>query len=200
MTPPLRTAIALALAAAACAPTAARNATTAPQLMSSIGPSAPREQTADEQVQHVLSRLTFGARPGDVARVRALGVDAFIAQQLQPQRIPDQRLDAWLSQFETLDLSYAEMQKAYPRPNEALQALGAANRNSLSPTDFVAFRKTVEGLRRVSTEVQSVRIGRALITERQLVKSSPISGSITSRCSPARTRSSATPSPSTRTG
>lgn len=130
--------------------------------------AAVREQTADEQVSHVLSRLTFGARPGDVARVRAMGVDAFITQQLRPERIPDKRLEAWLGQFETLDLTYSDLQKAYPRPNEALQALAPANRNSLSQADSAAFRKVVEGVRRVSTEVQSARIGRALITERQL--------------------------------
>ena len=170
MTPALRsgTAFVLTLAAASCAPTAPRNATTAPQMLSSIGTSALREQTADEQVSHVLSRLTFGARPGDVARVRAMGVDAFIAQQLRPERIPDKRLEAWLSQFETLDLTYSDLQKAYPRPNEALQALAPANRNSLSQADSAALRRTVEALRRVSTEVQSARIGRALITERQV--------------------------------
>jgi len=127
-----------------------------------------REQTADEQVAHVLSRLTFGARPGDVARVRAMGVDAFIAQQLRPERIADARLESWLSQFETLDLSYPEMQKAYPRPGEALQQLGAENRNSLSPEDSAEFRRTLEGFRKVTTEVQAARVGRALITERQL--------------------------------
>ena len=162
--------ILLTLVAAACAPTAPRPATTTPHLLSSIGtsgPSADREQTADEQVQHVLSRLTFGARPGDVARIRALGVDAFIAQQLRPDRIPDQRLEEWLEQFETLDLTYADLQEAYPRPNEALQALGAANRNSLSQSDSAA-RRVVEGFRRAGAEVQTARIGRALLTDQQL--------------------------------
>lgn len=134
----------------------------------SIGSNAPREQTADEQVAHVLSRLTFGARPGDVARVRAMGVDAFIAQQLHPERISDARLDAWLSQFETLDLSFNELQKLYPRPAEALQRLNPENRNSLSPKDSAELRKTAEGFRKVTTEVMAARIGRALLTERQL--------------------------------
>ncbi len=137
-------------------------------MLPSSASSALREQTADEQVQHVLSRLTFGARPGDVARIRAMGVDAYIEQQLRPDRIQDRRLEDWLSQFETLDLTYAELQEAYPRPNEALQALGAANRNSLSQADSAAFRRTVQGLRRLSTEVQTARIGRAVLTERQL--------------------------------
>jgi predicted trehalose synthase len=33
---------------------------------------AGREQTADQQVHHVLGRLAFGPRPGDVERVRTL--------------------------------------------------------------------------------------------------------------------------------
>lgn len=127
-----------------------------------------REQTADQQVAHVLSRLTFGARPGDVARVRAIGVDAFIEQQLRPERIADARLDAWLRQFETLRLSYAQMQEAYPRPQDALQRLDPANRTTLSAADSAELRRVVDGFRKVTTEVQAARVGRALITERQL--------------------------------
>lgn len=127
-----------------------------------------REQTADEQVAHVLSRLTFGARPGDVARVRAIGVDAFINQQLAPEKLPDARLEGWLRQFETLDKSYAQLAEEYPRPQDALQRLNPANRQNLSPEDSMALRRVAEGLRKVTTELQSARVGRALLTERQL--------------------------------
>ena len=48
---------------------------------------AAREQTADQQVQHVLNRLAFGPRPGDVTAVRTLGVDTWIARQLEPEHI-----------------------------------------------------------------------------------------------------------------
>jgi uncharacterized protein (DUF1800 family) len=129
---------------------------------------AAREQTADQQVAHVLSRLTFGARPGDVARVRAMGVDTFIEQQLQPERLGDLRLEAWLEQFETLHLSYADMQKTYPRPQEVLQRLNPNQRNSLSAADSAELRRAAAGLRRVTTEVQVARIGRAVLSERQL--------------------------------
>src|SRR4051812_789290 len=43
--------------------------------------------TADQRIAHVLSRLTFGARPGDFEKVKAMGVDAFINQQLDPDSI-----------------------------------------------------------------------------------------------------------------
>jgi uncharacterized protein (DUF1800 family) len=43
---------------------------------------------------HVLARLTWGARPGDHARVHRMGVDAFIEEQLDPASIDDRRC-AW---------------------------------------------------------------------------------------------------------
>src|SRR5262245_48446088 len=36
--------------------------------------SQNRELLPEEQVQQVLSRLTFGARPGDAEKVRAIGI------------------------------------------------------------------------------------------------------------------------------
>jgi uncharacterized protein (DUF1800 family) len=45
--------------------------------------------TEDEKIAHVLARLTFGARPGDAARVRAMGIDRWIDEQLHPERITD---------------------------------------------------------------------------------------------------------------
>ena len=38
----------------------------------------------DQRVMHVLNRLGFGARPGDVDRVRRIGVEKYIEQQLHP--------------------------------------------------------------------------------------------------------------------
>ena len=46
----------------------------------------------DRAVSHVLNRVAFGARPGDVERVRAIGIDRYIDLQLHPERIPDRRI------------------------------------------------------------------------------------------------------------
>ena len=59
---------------------------TAPPLTGAMTPPGAAEI---DEVSHVLNRLTFGARPGDHARVAAMGVDAFIAEQLAPQRLDD---------------------------------------------------------------------------------------------------------------
>src|SRR5215813_4245083 len=50
----------------------------------------------DQRVAHVLSRLTFGARPGDFERVNAMGVEAFINQQLVPDSIDNSNVMARL--------------------------------------------------------------------------------------------------------
>jgi uncharacterized protein (DUF1800 family) len=47
------------------------------------------ELTESERVAHLLSRLTFGARPGDAQRVASIGVDRWIDQQLHPETISD---------------------------------------------------------------------------------------------------------------
>jgi len=50
--------------------------------------AAPTQNLSEtERIAHVLSRLTFGARSGDAARVAAMGVDRWIDQQLHPQSI-----------------------------------------------------------------------------------------------------------------
>lgn len=43
----------------------------------------------DRDVVHVLNRLTFGPRPGDIAYVKRIGIRKFIAEQLNPQSLPE---------------------------------------------------------------------------------------------------------------
>src|SRR5689334_20436415 len=50
--------------------------------------------TEDQKIIHLLNRIGFGPRPGDVERVRALGVDKFIEQQLHPERLDDSATEA----------------------------------------------------------------------------------------------------------
>src|SRR5688572_16531155 len=42
-----------------------------------------------EQILHALNRLTYGPRPGDVERVKAMGLQKWIESQLAPARIDD---------------------------------------------------------------------------------------------------------------
>jgi hypothetical protein len=73
---------------------------------------------ADEQaIVHLLSRATFGPRPGDVARVRAMGPAAWLEAQLHPARIEDTVCDAALQSLTTLGMSIADLLREYPRPD-----------------------------------------------------------------------------------
>src|SRR4051812_6708124 len=78
-----------------------------------VPPTEPREQTADQQVQQVLNRLGFGPRPGDVAKVRAMGVDQWIALQLAPDRIEDGAADRIVASYEMLGKPTSELVAMY---------------------------------------------------------------------------------------
>jgi uncharacterized protein (DUF1800 family) len=126
-----------------------------------------REQTADEQVNHVLNRLTFGARRGDAEAVRAMGVDRWIDLQLRPERIDDSKSDAFFATLESYNTGSEELQRKYPPPNQLLQRLQAKG-GKMSAADSAELRQASAGPRMVLTEAQSGRINRALLSERQL--------------------------------
>src|SRR6266550_7792237 len=77
----------------------------------------------DQRILHVLNRLGFGARPGDVERVRAMGIDNYIAQQLSPEKINDSASEAKLQNLETLRMSTADLYEKYPQPGQLLRQL-----------------------------------------------------------------------------
>ncbi len=81
---------------------------TAGLLTVTVGPvSAQRESAvpakADAKtITHVLNRIGFGPRPGDVGRVQEMGLAAYLDAQLHPDRVPNAAMDARLAEFETL--------------------------------------------------------------------------------------------------
>src|ERR1700731_915332 len=54
------------------------------------------EPTGDEAILHAMNRLAYGPRPGDLSRVRQMGLAKWIDQQLAPNSIADQGLNAGL--------------------------------------------------------------------------------------------------------
>src|SRR5262245_54203079 len=70
-------------------------------LMSAAELAARNDDPRDEAtLLHVLNRLTFGPRPGDVERVRAIGLTSWVDQQLHPERIDDAAAAAMLPPLE----------------------------------------------------------------------------------------------------
>jgi uncharacterized protein (DUF1800 family) len=146
--------------------------------VSSVATEEGRELTADQQVRHALARLSFGARPGDEARVRAMGVDAWIAAQLQPERIDDAALAATLARFETLGRPGHELLRDFPPPGQVLAQRARAARvagdttgagaTMLAREDSVRGRQAARDSYRFVGELQTARVARAVASERQL--------------------------------
>jgi uncharacterized protein (DUF1800 family) len=80
-------------------------------------------QIEDQRILHVLNRLGFGARPGDVERVKAMGLDNYLEQQLNPGKINDTVVEAKLSTLPTLSMTTAELYEKYPQPGRLLRQL-----------------------------------------------------------------------------
>jgi uncharacterized protein (DUF1800 family) len=86
----------------------------------------------DERVLHALNRFTFGARPGDVAAVRQMGVQRWFEQQLNPARIDDSALEERLAAFPAMKMQQAELMERYPGPQALRQIIA---KNLPLPTD-----------------------------------------------------------------
>ena len=72
--------------------------------------------TGDQRIAHVLSRLTFGARPGDFERVKAVGVAEFIRQQLDSDSLDDVAVQARLRRLPTLGMATPVIFEQYTPP------------------------------------------------------------------------------------
>ena len=75
--------------------------------------------TGDQRIAHVLSRLTFGARPGDFERIKAAGIDEFVQQQLDPDSIDDSALLNKLGRLPTLGMATPVIIEQYTPPKPA---------------------------------------------------------------------------------
>lgn len=68
-----------------------------------------RALTEDQKIVSVLNRLGFGPRPGDVEKVRQMGLQRYIDLQLTPEKIPDTAVEQKLAAFPQLQLSDSQL-------------------------------------------------------------------------------------------
>lgn len=86
--------------------------------------------TENQKILHVLNRLGFGARAGDVERVKSIGINKYIEQQLNPASIDDAAAEAKLKNLDVLKMSNDELFAKYPAQKVAAQIV--AQRNGLN--------------------------------------------------------------------
>jgi uncharacterized protein (DUF1800 family) len=66
-----------------------------------------------DEVVHVLNRITFGPRPGDVEAVQKMGLRNYIEQQLHPETIDDSAVEQQLAGFDLLQMSGPQLTELY---------------------------------------------------------------------------------------
>jgi uncharacterized protein (DUF1800 family) len=122
--------------------------------------------TERERALHALNRLGFGPRPGDVDKVLAIGVDQWIARQLNPERIPDRAVDVRLQSYPTLRMADSEIAEKYYAPIVDARREAKDNQEMLKELR----EKIPYELRpaRVTEELVAQRIVRAADSDRQL--------------------------------
>jgi uncharacterized protein (DUF1800 family) len=80
----------------------------------------------DATAIHVLNRLTFGPSPRDLARVKEMGVSAWIDAQLRPSAAADTALATRLAPLETLHMDTVELRAKYEIPPDVRQQIQKA--------------------------------------------------------------------------
>lgn len=98
---------------------------------------AQKRLAEDQLIAHVLNRLAFGARPGDVERVKAIGIQKYIEQQLNPSQISDEVADAKVKNLSTLTMTTAQLYEKYPQPGQILRQLQRRGEIASDPTNPV---------------------------------------------------------------
>jgi uncharacterized protein (DUF1800 family) len=84
--------------------------------------------TADtrDSTWHVLNRVTFGPRPGQVDAVKKMGLQAYLEQQLNPSSIDDSAVENKLGDYITLDETVPELWNTEQRGMDAPTELDSA--------------------------------------------------------------------------
>ena len=146
------------------------------------------ELTEDQAILHALNRLAYGPRPGDIERIRQMGLEKWIDQQLHPDSIDDSALEKRLEKYPTLKMSSTELLAEFPPPNQAAKAAGEtkeeyrqqlqqkrktamAQMMARATTTWIALKRSLakmQGPGRIIAELSMGKLDRAIYSNRQL--------------------------------
>ena len=132
------------------------------------------ELNEDQAALHALNRLGYGPRPGDVERVKQMGLEKWIEEQLHPESIDDSKLQARLQTLPALGMSAKALLDDYPQPDAAAKKLGITVEEYRKRMNDAAH--PAQGLhpapnrlpQEVLNEMQQGKVLRAIYSERQL--------------------------------
>ena len=121
-------------------------------------PVQAADLSSEQEAAHVLNRLGYGPRPGDIQKISQMGVDRYIEQQLNPQSIaiPD-TLQQRLKALQVADLS----------PGDALNRYHHILKNTEDDSEE-AKKNRREMIGIIFQETAEERLWRAIESPRQL--------------------------------
>jgi uncharacterized protein (DUF1800 family) len=132
----------------------------------------------DKAIAHVLDRLGYGPRAGDVENVRRAGILNYIDQQLHPEKIDDAALEARLAALTTIDLSTrdiarefylpAQAEKRQQKKTQAKDEPDNQNTAGARPPRTPEMTEAMLKQRQVVVELDEQKILRSVYSERQL--------------------------------
>ena len=122
------------------------------------------------EIQHLLNRIGFGPRPGDVERIQQLGADKFLEQQLHPEHIDDQAAEELLAGLPSVRMNAPELIRKYPQPQQLARRLGV---NAADPEGRRRMQEMLRDMgmsppQQLLQELQAQKIIRAVHSQRQL--------------------------------
>jgi uncharacterized protein (DUF1800 family) len=170
-------------------PSAATSSTDAVSLDKKFKGRLPiSELTEDQAILHALNRLGYGPRPGDLERIRQMGLEKWVDEQLHPESIDDSALDKRLEKYPTLNMSSTKLLDKYPPPQIAAKRAGETLEEYKQ--DMTEKRRTavaqmaesgddnmdraqqqlekMHGPNRIVAELSMAKIDRAVYSDRQL--------------------------------
>ncbi len=131
-----------------------------------------RELAADQQVIQALNRLTFGPRPGDVQKVRSMGLDKWIDLQLHPEKIDDTPFDQFATRYNILKQDPNDLLKQFADAQRERRMVKRDQSDTarISADDRKAIQQIGLARRQFMGQLQSERVARAVASNRQLAE------------------------------
>lgn len=108
--------------------------------------------TEEQKILHVLNRFGYGPRPGDVERVKKMGLISYLRQQLSPETTLDPYVERPLRDLPTLAMTTSQLLQEFPDPNQKASQPMPPERRPV----------------RILMELQEAKLIRAISSERQL--------------------------------
>ena len=132
-----------------------------------------------EAVEHLLSRLSFGARPGEVEKVLAIGLEKWVQQQLE-HSLPGAALEKKLSGYDALALDNETIVNTYLNAGQVVRMMqknGTLSKDSMAKLEKADYRKDLlklmqeKGLKlpqELNRQLVAQKLIRAVYSENQL--------------------------------